>query len=64
MPILRARADYYKAQIQLLSSIYHVSENIVHGKERSIIYDILVSVSNEISLLTISNGIIKDYSTT
>jgi len=63
IPRLLPRADYYKSIFQLISSLYQVSGEIETVGKRTQISEIPVSIGNEVTILTISNGIIKDYFT-
>jgi len=63
IPNVLARADYYKSQLQLLSTLYQISGKIEHTKTSSVIYEVPVSVSNEVTILTISKGRINNYFT-
>lgn len=63
MPVIRARADYYKAQVKLLSRLYHVSGEIKEHGERLAILDFPESISDEVSILIIENDRITHQST-
>jgi len=63
MPVIRARADFYKAQIKFLSNLYHVSGEVIEYGKRLAVLDFPESISDEVTLLLIEENRITHQST-